>query len=115
MSKALSRELLAEFFGTFILIVFGVGVVAQVVLSRQTAGTFLSINIAWGLAVTMGCYVAAGVTGGHLNPAVTLAVAVRRVFPWSKVAPYALAQIAGAFAASAVVFLTYHEALAAFD
>src|SRR4051812_37604830 len=77
MSK-LSRELLAEFFGTFILIVFGVGVVAQVVLSRQTAGTFLSINIAWGLAVTMGCYVSAGVTGAHLNPAVTLALAARR-------------------------------------
>jgi len=55
------------------------------------------------------------VTGAHLNPAVTLALAVRRAFPWNKVAPYALAQIAGAFAASAVVFLTYHEALAAFD
>jgi MIP family channel proteins len=107
--------MLAEFFGTFILIVFGVGVVAQVVLSKSTAGTFLSINIAWGLAVTMGCYVSAGVTGAHLNPAVTLALAVRRAFPWNKVAPYALAQIAGAFVASAVVFVTYHEALNAFD
>src|SRR5438132_962877 len=115
MLKALLRELLAEFFGTFILIVFGVGVVAQVVLSKQTAGTFLSINIAWGLAVTMGCYVAAGVTGAHLNPAVTLALAVRRDFPWGKVLPYSLAQLAGAFVASAVVFVTYHEALTAFD
>jgi MIP family channel proteins len=115
MQKALSREMLAEFFGTFILIVFGVGVVAQVVLSRQTAGTFLSINIAWGLAVTMGCYAAAGVTGAHLNPAVTLALAARRDFPWSKVLPYSLAQLAGAFVASAVVFLVYHEALTAFD
>jgi MIP family channel proteins len=115
MPRGVFRELLAEFFGTFILIVFGVGVVAQVVLSRGTAGSFLSINIAWGLAVTMGCYVSAGVTGAHLNPAVTLALAARRAFPWSKVAPYALAQIAGAFAASAVVFLTYREALAAFD
>jgi len=109
------RELLAEFFGTFILIVFGVGVVAQVVLSRQTAGTALSINIAWGLAVTMGCYVSAGVTGAHLNPAVTLALAAHRRFPWHKVAPYSLAQLAGAFAASVVVFVTYREALAAFD
>jgi len=115
MSRALTRELLAEFFGTFILIVFGVGVVAQVVLSRQTAGTFLSINIAWGLAVTMGCYVSAGVTGAHLNPAVTLALAARRAFPWNKVLPYSLAQLAGAFVASAVVFVTYHEALNAFD
>src|SRR5688500_17120876 len=106
MSRELTRELLAEFFGTFILIVFGVGVVAQVVLSRQTAGSYLSINIGWGLAVMMGCYVSAGVTGAHLNPAVTLALAVHRRFPWSKVGPYALAQTAGAFVASAIVFLT---------
>src|SRR6266511_5807766 len=115
MTKSLIREMLAEFFGTFVLIVFGVGVVAQVVLSRQTAGTYLSINLAWGLAVTMGCYVSAGVTGAHLNPAVTLALAVHRRFPRSKVLPYSLAQLAGAFAASAVVFVTYHEALNAFD
>jgi MIP family channel proteins len=115
MSNALWRETLAEFLGTFILIVFGVGVVAQVVLSKGAAGSTLSINIAWGLAVTMGCYVCAGVTGAHLNPAVTLALAVHRRFPWSKVLPYSLAQLAGAFVASVVVFVTYHEALAAFD
>src|SRR6476646_6576973 len=115
MPRGVLREMLAEFFGTFILIVFGVGVVAQVVLSKNSAGTFLSINIAWGLAVAMGCFVAAGVTGAHLNPAVTLALAARRAFPWNKVAPYAIAQIAGAFVASAVVFLTYHEAINAFD
>lgn len=115
MSRALRRELLAEFFGTFVLIVFGVGVVAQVVLSRSAAGTYLSINLAWGMAVAMGCYVAAGVTGAHLNPAVTLALAAHRRFPWPKVLPYAAAQIAGAFAASAIVFITYHEALNAFD
>src|SRR5437870_792587 len=115
MPRGVLREMLAEFFGTFILIVFGVGVVAQVVLSKNTAGTYLSINIAWGLAVTMGCYVSAGVTGAHLNPAVTLALAVHRKLPWSKVLPYSVAQIAGAFVASAVVFVTYHEALGAFD
>jgi MIP family channel proteins len=115
MSRGLGRELLAEFFGTFILIVFGVGVVAQVVLSKGAAGNALSINVAWGLAVTMGCYVAAGVTGAHLNPAVTLSLAVHRKFAWNKVLPYSLAQIAGAFTASAVVYLTYREALTAFD
>jgi MIP family channel proteins len=115
MARSLVREMLAEFLGTFVLIVFGIGVVAQTVLSKGTAGTTLSINIAWGLAVTMGCYVAAGVTGAHLNPAVTLALAVHRRFPWSKVAPYTAAQMAGAFVASAVVYVTYHEALAAFD
>ena len=113
--RDLRRELAAEFFGTFILIVFGVGVVAQVVLSRAAAGSYLSINIAWGLAVTMGCYVAAGVTGAHLNPAVTLALAVHRRFPWRKVMPYSVAQTAGAFLAAAVVYLTYREALTVFD
>src|SRR5947207_9507796 len=115
MSQGLIREMLAEFLGTFVLIVFGVGVVAQTVLSKGAAGTTLSINIAWGLAVAMGCYVSAGVTVAHLNPAVTLALAAHRRFPWAKVIPYSLAQIAGAFVASAVVFITYREALAAFD
>ena len=115
MRSELVRELLAEFLGTFVLITFGVGVVAQTVLSANAAGSPLTINIAWGLAVTMGCYVAGGVTGAHLNPAVTLALAAHRRFPWHKVAPYAAAQIAGAFVASAVVFITYHEALDAFD
>ena len=115
MSRSLLREALAEFLGTFVLIVFGVGVVAQVVLSKQTAGSYLSINIAWGLAVAMGCYVSAGVTGAHLNPAVTLALAVHRRFAWNKVPVYAIAQLAGAFVASVVVYVTYREALAAFD
>ena len=112
---AMKRELLAEFLGTFVLIAFGVGVVAQVVLSRQSAGGYLSINIGWGLAVAMGCYVAGGVTGAHLNPAVTLALAAHRRFPWRKVLPYAVAQTIGAFVASAVVYAVYHEALTAFD
>ncbi len=115
MDRATTREVLAEFLGTFVLIVFGVGVVAQTVLSKQTAGSALSINIAWGLAVTMGCYVAAGVSGAHLNPAVTLASAVHRNFPTAKVLPYVVAQFAGAFVASVVVYLTYREALTAFD
>jgi MIP family channel proteins len=115
MARGALREMLAEFLGTFVLIVFGLGVVAQTVLSRGTAGTTLSINVAWGLAVTMGCYVAAGVTGAHLNPAVTVALAVHRSFPWRKVPSYIVAQMAGAFVASAVVYVTYFEALGAFD
>jgi MIP family channel proteins len=115
MSKDLLREVFAEFLGTFVLIVFGVGVVAQVVLSGEANGTYLSINLAWGLAVTFGCYVAGGVSGAHINPAVTIAVAVHRGFPWNKVAPYIVAQLIGAFAASLVVYVTYFEALNAFD
>jgi MIP family channel proteins len=115
MPQGVLREALAEFLGTFVLIAFGVGVVAQVVLSGEASGVYLSINLAWGLAVTFGCYVAGGVSGAHLNPAVTMALAVHRGFPWAKVGPYVLGQFAGAFAASLVVYLTYYEAINAFD
>jgi len=115
MSKDTLREAAAEFLGTFTLIIFGVGVVAQVVLGGGDSGDYFSINIGWGLAVTMGCYVAGGVSGAHLNPAVTLALAVCRGFSWRKVLPYWIAQVAGAFAASAVVYFTYYEAIQAFE
>ena len=115
MLKGTAREAAAEFLGTFILIVFGVGVVAQTVLSRGANGSFLAINLGWGLAVMIGVYAAGGVSGAHLNPAVTLALAVTRGFAWAKVAPYVAAQVAGAFVASAVVYATYYEAFAAFD
>ena len=115
MSRGTLREVLAEFLGTFVLILFGAGVVAQYIVSKQANGSYLAINLAWGLGVVMGCYVSAGVSGAHLNPAVTLAAAVYRGFPWRKVVPYAAAQTAGAFVAAAVVYLVYREGLNAFD
>ncbi len=114
-SQGTAREALAEFLGTCVLILFGAGVVAQFLLSGAGAGSYLAINMAWGLGVTMGCYVAGGVSGAPLNPAVTLALAVHRGFPWRKVLPYTVAQTAGAFVAALIVFVTYHEAFAAFD
>jgi MIP family channel proteins len=115
MLRGTAREAAAEFLGTFVLIAFGVGVVAQTVLSKGANGSYLAINLGWGLAVMLGVYTAAGISGGHLNPAVTLAVALRRGLPWAKVGPYIVAQMAGAFVASTVVFLTYREAFTAFD
>ncbi len=109
------REALAEFFGTAILITFGVGVVAQTVLSGGVAGSPLAIHLCWGIAVILGVYASAGVSGAHLNPAVTLALAMRRGFPWRRVAPYVVAQMLGAFVGAAIVYLTYREALTAFD
>jgi MIP family channel proteins len=115
MMQGTMREAAAEFLGTLLLITFGLGVVAQVVLSGGANGTYISINLAWGLAVTFGVYAAAGVSGAHINPAVTVALAVHRGFPWAKVTPYITAQMAGAFAGAALVYATYAEALTAFD
>jgi glycerol uptake facilitator protein len=108
-------ELAAEFFGTLILLLFGNGVVAMVVLFAHNPpipgeivnGGFTNINFAFGIGVTMGVYVAGRISGGHINPAVTLAAAVFRKFPWVKVIPYMLAQTAGAFVASALVYWNY--------
>lgn len=106
-------ELTAEFFGTLILVLFGVGVVAQVVAGG--IGDHDSIAWGWGFGVTLGIYVAGRVSGAHLNPAVTFALALFQGFPWRKVAPFAAAQVAGAFVAAMLVRWNYSEALAKFD
>jgi glycerol uptake facilitator protein len=107
-------EVSAEILGTFTLIIFGVGVVAQTVLTPFTAGA-QSIHWAWGIGVVMGVYVAGGISGAHLNPAVTLALAVRRGFSWGKVLPYWGAQLLGAFLAALVIRWNYWEAFNKFD
>jgi glycerol uptake facilitator protein len=106
-------ELAAEFAGTFILILIGVGVVAQVVAGGL--GDHDSIAWAWGFGVILGVYTAGKITGGHLNPAVTVAFAVFDHFPWRKVLPYSIAQTLGAFAAALLVRWNYTEVLAKFD
>jgi glycerol uptake facilitator protein len=121
-------ELLSEFLGTFVLIAFGDGVVAMAVAALpgsgrtagptvifQAAGDWLLITWGWAMAVAFGVWVAGGVSGAHLNPAVTLAFAARRKFPWAKVAPYWAAQVVGAFVGAALVFLVYHNAIDAFN
>ncbi len=113
MDQQLKKELLAEFFGTFILILFGDGVVAMVVLFGL--GSYESINWCWGLAVVFGIYVSAKTSGAHLNPAVSLALAIRKILPWKKVVPYSIAQIIGAFCAAAVLYYNYNEAFLNFE
>jgi glycerol uptake facilitator protein len=109
----LAGELAAEFAGTLVLILFGTGVVAQVVAGG--IGNHDSIAWAWGLGVTLGVYVAGRISGAHLNPAVTVALAVFKGFSWRKVLPYSLAQLVGAFVAALIVRWNYSEVLAKLD
>ena len=107
-------EVVAEFFGTMVLILFGDGVVASFGLFGSV-GTFATewivIIIGWGLAVMLGIYVAGAISGAHINPAVTLAFAARGKFPWNKVLPYWGGQVAGAFVAALILYFVYQGAL----
>jgi glycerol uptake facilitator protein len=109
-------ECSAEFFGTMLLILFGCGVVAQVVTggfptTTGATGDYNSIAWGWGLGVTMAIYVAGRLSGAHLNPAVTVALAAFKGFPKSRVLPYIGAQFAGAFVAALVVRFVYSDAI----
>jgi glycerol uptake facilitator protein len=127
--KGLGGELLAEFLGTMILILFGDGVVAVVLLFNgfgspasvpgvsgtasvgSSAASWLLINWGWGFAVMLGVFVAGTISGAHLNPAVTFGLAVRRAFPWTKVIPYVIAQVVGAFVAAGILYIEYQAGM----
>merc|ERR1711939_287888 len=108
------REPFSEFFGVFILILFGDGVVAQVILSNFERGDYQSISWGWGLGVMLGVY-ASGISGAHINPAVTFANCIFRRFPWRKFPVYAIAQVLGAMCAAAVVYGNYKSAIDTFE
>lgn len=112
--KGLFGELIAEVFGTFILILLGDGVVANVGLAPRLAApayNWNTIAFGWAFAVIVAVFVVGGVTGAHLNPAVTIALAVKRGFPWAKVGPYVIAQVIGAFLGALGVYLVYRDGL----
>lgn len=116
--RVVLREPFAEFFGVFIMILFGNGSVAQVLLStgQTTApggdgfGSYQSISWGWGLGVMLGIYVA-GDSGGFLNPAVTFAFCLFRKLPWKRFPIYFLAQVLGGFVGSGVVYANYISAI----
>jgi glycerol uptake facilitator protein len=114
-------ECVAEFFGTFVLLLFGDGCVASFALFNNVgpngaaspfANEWIVIGMGWGLAVMLGIYIAGAISGAHLNPAVTLALAVRGKLPWNKVLPYWLAQLLGAFIAALILYFVYQGAIA---
>ncbi|RLN82645.1 hypothetical protein BBJ28_00018505 [Nothophytophthora sp. Chile5] len=105
------RECFAEFLGTFVMICFGMGVNNQVVLSGETNGTWLSINMAWGIAVLMGVYCSEGVSGAHMNCAVSFAHALYGRLPWWKVPGYCAAQVLAAFIGACVIYVLDYQRL----
>ena len=113
-------ESVGEFMGTMVLILFGDGCVAGLWLFGFGTNTPLFINwmiiaFGWGLGVVLGVYTAGTLSGAHINPAVTLAFAARGKFPWNKVIPYWVAQVAGAFVAALILWLVYHGSFLHFE
>src|ERR1700731_2506931 len=110
-------ETIGEFFGTMVLILFGDGCVATFALYTNLNGAtpfaneWIVIILGWGVAVMLGIYVAGAISGAHINPAVTLALAATGRFPWRKVLPYWAAQVLGAFVAAAILYFVYEGAL----
>ncbi len=110
----ITGEMIGEFFGTMVLILFGDGCVAVFGLFGNVVpavNTWPVIIFGWGLAVMLGIYVAGAISGAHINPAVTLALAATGRHPWSKVLPYWLAQVLGAFVAALILYYVYQGAL----
>uniref|UniRef100_H2TI82 Aquaporin 10b n=2 Tax=Takifugu rubripes TaxID=31033 RepID=H2TI82_TAKRU len=111
IKNQLLRECLAEFLGVYVLILFGCGSVAQVTTSHEKNGQYLSINLGFSLGVTFGVFVSRGVSGAHLNPAVSLSLCVLGRHPWKKLPFFILFQVFGAFLAAATVYLQYYDAI----
>lgn len=101
---------LGEVIGTMLLILFGDGVVANVVLSKTKGNSsgWIVITWAWAMAVFVGAYSVAGISGAHLNPAVTIGLAVAGSFKWADVPLYIIGQFIGAFLGAVLVFLHYY-------
>ncbi|CAO95161.1 Glycerol uptake facilitator protein [Erwinia tasmaniensis Et1/99] len=107
-TSILKGQCIAEFLGTATIIFFGAGCVAAMKVAGASFGQW-EISIIWGLAVAMAVYLTAGISGGHLNPAVSVAMWLFANFDGRKVIPFAIAQIAGAFCSAALVYALYHN------
>lgn len=103
------EEFVAELIGTLILVLLGNGVVAAVLLARSKAqnGGWIVLTTGWAFAVAIAVYAVGRISGGHINPAVTIGLAAASAFPWSDVPRYIVAQFIGAFFGAVLVWLAY--------
>lgn len=109
------REPFAEFLGTLVLVIFGVGGNLQATVTKGSGGSYESLSFAWGFGCMLGVYVAGGISGGHINPAVTISMAIFRKFPWKKVPVYIVAQIIGAFFGGAMAYGYFWSSITEFE
>jgi len=103
---SLSSQCMAEFLGTALLIFFGTGCVAALKVAGASFGLW-EISIIWGIGVSMAIYLSAGISGAHLNPAVSIALCIFADFDKRKLPFYIIAQVAGAFCSAALVYTLY--------
>ncbi|KAF8645150.1 hypothetical protein AX16_007978 [Volvariella volvacea WC 439] len=119
--REMIRAPLAEFLGVIILVMFGDGAVCQMVLSQIPAvsaaprGDWLTLSFGFAVGVSLGVWITAGISGGHINPAVTLAMATFRGFPWKKVPVYIFAQLMGGIVGAAILYGRFHNAIDLFE
>jgi len=113
-ARILPAWFVGESLGTFLLVFFGCGSVATAVLTGAQVGIF-QVAIVWGVGIATAIYLTGSLSGAHLNPAVTIALAAWNGFPWRNVPRYIFAQFAGAIIASAVLFAMYHGTLVAYE
>ncbi len=111
---SLLRECIAETLGTFILVLFGCGAVFVGVLTDALPSLF-DVALVWGVAIGLAIYTFSAISGAHINPAVTAAFAAFRGFPRTRIAPYVLAQVVGAFLAGALLYALFCNILADFE
>jgi len=111
----LGRALIGEFVGTAVLVLVIGGVVAQQIMPRPTMNTLINVNIGVGLGIAFGIAICAKVSGGHINPAVSLMFLTFRQITPLRFLLYSLVQMAGAFVGSAIAYLVYRDAIIAYD
>ncbi len=114
LAKAIPAWVIGEFVGTFILAFFGCGSVCAAVTTGMLVGVF-QVAIIWGLGIATAIYLTASLSGAHLNPAVTISLAVWGNFPKRRVGGYILTQTAGAFVAAAVLYVIFGGAISEFE
>ncbi|ESZ90273.1 hypothetical protein SBOR_9342 [Sclerotinia borealis F-4128] len=109
------REPLAECLATMIAVLIGIATNLAVQTSGDTSGNYQSTNWAWGLGITVGIYIAGGISGAHLNPAISLMLCIYRGFPMRKACIYILAQILGGFLAGLIAYGIYQDAISMYN